>query len=103
MKKPKLNVFDPTGWVGLDRYREAMAGFEAEMHNVMPERFKGLTSAQAYDLLKKEQEMESKSALREQLEAKGYKFIDIPLSTKHIEWARQNKETIDEYTKEPDQ
>ena len=51
----------------------------------------------------KEQEMESKSALREQLEAKGYKFIDIPLSTKHIEWARQNKETIDEYTEEADQ
>jgi hypothetical protein len=56
MKKPKLNIFDPTGWVGLDRYREAMAEYEAEMHNVMPERFKGLTSAQAYDLLKKETE-----------------------------------------------
>lgn len=42
------------------------------------------------------------TALREQMEAKGYKFIDIPLSTKHIEWARQNKETIAEYTKEND-
>lgn len=47
--------------------------------------------------------VESKSTLREQLEAKGYKFIDIPLSTKHLEWARQNKETIAEYTKEQDQ
>ena len=43
------------------------------------------------------------TALRAQLEAKGYKFIDIPLSTKHIEWARQNTKTIDEYTKEQDQ
>ena len=51
MKKPKLNIFDPTGWVGLDRYRGAMAEYEAEMHNVMPERFKGLTSAQVYELL----------------------------------------------------
>ena len=53
---------------------------------------------------------ESKSALfakgttlREQLEARGIEVIDIPLSTKHIEWARQNKETIAEYTKEQDQ
>lgn len=54
MKKPKLNVFDPTGWVGLDRYHAAMAGFEAEMHDVMPERFKGLTSQQAYNKLSDE-------------------------------------------------
>ena len=54
MKKLKLNIDDPTGWVGLDRYREAFAGFEAEMHNVMPERFKGMTSKQVYDILKKE-------------------------------------------------
>jgi short-subunit dehydrogenase involved in D-alanine esterification of teichoic acids len=54
--------------------------------------------------------MESKSALfakgtalRAQLEARGIEVIDIPCSTKHIEWARQNTETIDEYTKEQDQ
>lgn len=51
-----LDIEAPTGWVDLDRYHDAIAGFEAEMHEVMPERFKGLTSAQAYDLLKKEQD-----------------------------------------------
>ena len=50
-----LDIEAHTGWVGLDRYHEAMAGFEAEMHNVMPERFKGLTSQQVYDILKQEQ------------------------------------------------
>ena len=50
--------------------------------------------------------MESKSALfakgtalRALMEARGIEFIDLPCSTKHIEWARQNNETIDEYTK----
>jgi hypothetical protein len=105
MKKPKPNVFDPTGWVGLDRYHAAIAEIEANMRGEVPEELKGMSMAQIYESLTavKEQEMESKSALREQLEAKGYKFIDIPLSTQHIEWARQNTETIDEYTKEQDQ
>jgi hypothetical protein len=50
-----LYIETPTGWVDLDRYHDALAGFEAEMHEVMPERFKGLSAEQAYDLLKKEQ------------------------------------------------
>lgn len=59
MKKPKLNVFDPTGWVGLDRYREAIADIEAGMRElkeqgIKPERFKGLTSQQAYNKLSDE-------------------------------------------------
>jgi hypothetical protein len=51
--------------------------------------------------------MESKSALfakgtalRALMEARGIEFIDLPCSTKHIEWAHQNTETIDEYVKE---
>lgn len=50
-----MYIETPTGWVDLDRYHDAIAGFEAEMHEVMPERFKGLSAKQAYDLLKKEQ------------------------------------------------
>jgi len=50
-----LDIEAPTGWVDLDRYREAIAEYEAEMHNVMPERFKGLSAAEIYDILKQEQ------------------------------------------------
>jgi hypothetical protein len=56
MKKPKLNVFDPTGWVGLDRYREAMAEIEAGMRElkeqgIKPEEFEGMSIAQIYERL----------------------------------------------------
>ena len=56
MKKPKLNVFDPTGWVGLDRYREAIAEIEAGMRElkeqgIKPEEFEGMSIAQIYERL----------------------------------------------------
>ena len=86
MKKPKLNIDAPTGWVGLDRYHAAIAEIEANMRVEVPEELKGMSMAQIYERLTavKEQEMESKSALREQLEAKGYKFIDIPITKKKL-------------------
>jgi hypothetical protein len=56
LQKPKLNVFDPTGWVGLDRYREAMAEIEAGMRElkeqgIKPEEFEGMSIAQIYERL----------------------------------------------------
>jgi hypothetical protein len=59
-----LHIDAPTGWVGHDRYREAIAEIEAAMRGEVPEQFKGMTSQQAYnklsdelvdDLLKQEQ------------------------------------------------
>jgi hypothetical protein len=53
MKKAKLNIDDPTGWVGLDRYRAAIAEIEAEMRDVVvPEELKGMSMAQIYEKLK---------------------------------------------------
>jgi len=49
-----LDIEAPTSWVDLDRYHESIAAIEAEMHNVMPERFKGLTSQQVYNKLSDE-------------------------------------------------
>jgi hypothetical protein len=53
-KKPKLNVDDPTGWVGLDRYHEAIASIEAEMRGEVPEELKGMNMAQIYEKLKEQ-------------------------------------------------
>jgi hypothetical protein len=53
-KKAKLNVFDPTGWVGLDRYHEAITSIEAEMRGEVPEELKGMSMAQIYEELKEE-------------------------------------------------
>jgi len=51
MKKPKLNIDDPTGWVGLDRYHAAIAEIEANMRGEVPEEFKGMSMAQIYERL----------------------------------------------------
>jgi len=50
MKKSKLDIDAPTGWVGLDRYREAIADIEANMREV-PEELKGMSMAQIYERL----------------------------------------------------
>jgi hypothetical protein len=55
-KKAKLNVFDPTGWVGLDRYHEAIASIEAEMRGEVPEELKGMSMAQIYEKLKEQEQ-----------------------------------------------
>jgi hypothetical protein len=51
MKKSKLNIDAPTGWVGLDRYREAIADIEANMRGEVPEELKGMSMAQIYERL----------------------------------------------------
>ena len=51
MKKTKLNVDDPTGWVGLDRYHAAIAEIEANMRVEVPEELKGMSMAQIYESL----------------------------------------------------
>ena len=51
MKKPKLNIDDPTGWVGLDRYHAAIAEIEANMRVEVPEELKGMSMAQIYESL----------------------------------------------------
>jgi hypothetical protein len=59
-----LDIEAPTGWVGHDRYREAIAEIEAAMRGEVPEELKGMTIQQVYnklsdelvdDVLKKEQ------------------------------------------------
>lgn len=50
-----LDIEEPTGWVDLDRYHDAIAAIEANTLGEMPERFKGLSAKEVYDLLKKEQ------------------------------------------------
>lgn len=54
MKKPKLNVGDPTGWVGLDRYHAAIAEIEAAMPVEVPDELKGMSMAQIYEKLKEQ-------------------------------------------------
>jgi hypothetical protein len=49
--KPKLNIDALTGWVGLDRYREAIADIEANMRGEVPEELKGMSMAQIYERL----------------------------------------------------
>jgi hypothetical protein len=51
MKKSKLNIDDPTGWVGLDRYHAAIAEIEANMRVEVPEELKGMSMAQIYERL----------------------------------------------------
>lgn len=50
----KLNVFDPTGWVGLDRYHAAIAEIEANMRGEVPDELKGMSMAQIYEKLKEQ-------------------------------------------------
>jgi hypothetical protein len=55
-----LGIEAPTGWVGHDRYREAIAALEVSMRElkeqgIMLDEFKGMTSEQVFDKLKKEQ------------------------------------------------
>lgn len=50
----KLNIDDPTGWVGLDRYHAAIAEIGADMRVEVPDDLKGMSMAQIYDKLKEQ-------------------------------------------------
>jgi hypothetical protein len=50
-----MDIEEPTGWVDLDRYHDAIAAIEANILGEMQERFKGLSAKQVYDILKQEQ------------------------------------------------
>ena len=58
MKETKLNIDDPTGWVGLDRYHAAIAEIEANMRVEVPDELKGLSMAQIYERLTTVKEQE---------------------------------------------
>ena len=50
-----LDIEAPTGWVGLDRYHDAIAEIEANLRGEVPEELKGMTVEQVFAKLEQEQ------------------------------------------------